>query len=957
MGSKLETCFRSFRTWLAACALVAVTAAPALAQSGSIVGTLTDQSSGAPIPNVQVQVVTAAGRVAGSTTSNDQGRFQVTSLSPGTYSVALSHVNYGDSNVEGVVVSAGQATTVTRQLQVRAFQHAQITVTGVKGGEAQKIVDSPNATDVADQRSIELRPTPTMVDHAKQLRGVDVTHSGIQSSNVVVRGFNNIFSGALHMLTDHRLASIPSLRVNFMHFVPQTNEDLQRMEVVLGPASALYGGNTANGVLHMITKSPFDEQKTTLTFTGGERSLMHVTGRTAHKLSESLGFKVSGQFVRADDWPYVDPVEEQTRLQANDPDPTRRALFRAAQPLGPNGQPLPADELERRIALIGVRDNDINRWSADARVDWRATDNATAIFAAGRSVSATGVELTGIGAGQVKDWAYSYYQGRFHLDRLFAQAYLNTSNAGDTYLLRNGLPIVDRSKLFAAQLQHGLTMFDDRQRFTYGADYTRTMPDTEGTIHGIREDDDTTEEWGVYLQSSTRLTNQLDLVFAGRADDHSRLPEMVFSPRAALVFKPTENQSLRATYNRAFSTPSSLNLYLDIDAGWAGTAIGPMGFRARAFGAGESGIRFRNPEGGLFGMRSPSAAAVGGTPGQMMPVNARNLYRLQIENFLRVAGAAGAQIAPLLRSFQADPTLPQAIVALDPLTNAMFDPAQVQDVPGIRESTTETFEVGYTRRVLNKLDLAVDVWRERKKNFTSPLIVQSPLLLMQPQQLAGYLVPRLTLAFVAAGMPPAQAQATATAVATQIVRVPGAVVTSPDVPATASDLIATYRNYGEVKLWGIDVGAAFFLTETLQISGTASFVSDDHFRLELDGVPQFVTLNAPSRKANLALTYRNPDNGFNGELRVRHNSEFPVNSAGYVGMSGCVDHDFGGAIINEPCVESFNIVDVLVGYDLPQIRGASLQLLVQNALDEDYRAFVGTPTLGRLMMLRLKYDF
>jgi outer membrane receptor for ferrienterochelin and colicins len=79
------------------------------------------------------------------------------------------------------------------------------------------------------------------VDHLRSLAQVDVIQQGVQSTNVVVRGFNNIFSGALHTLTDHRVAGVPSLRVNIMSWVPSTDEDIERMELVFGPASALYG--------------------------------------------------------------------------------------------------------------------------------------------------------------------------------------------------------------------------------------------------------------------------------------------------------------------------------------------------------------------------------------------------------------------------------------------------------------------------------------------------------------------------------------------------------------------------------------------------------------------------------------------------------------------------------------------------------------------------------------------
>jgi outer membrane receptor protein involved in Fe transport len=112
------------------------------------------------------------------------------------------------------------------------------------------------------------------------------------------------------------------------------------------------------------------------------------------------------------------------------------------------------------------------------------------------------------------------------------------------------------------QLQHGLAI-GGRQNFTYGVDYFFTDPRTEGTISGIYEDEDQTTEVGGYLQSQTALTPQFDLVLAGRVDTHSALPDAIFSPRAALVFKPTQDQAFRATYNRAFSTPTSLNQFLD----------------------------------------------------------------------------------------------------------------------------------------------------------------------------------------------------------------------------------------------------------------------------------------------------------------------------------------------------------------------------------------------------------
>ena len=88
----------------------------------------------------------------------------------------------------------------------------------------------------------------------------------------------------------------------------------------------------------------------------------------------------------------------------------------------------------------------------------------------------------------------------------------------------------------------------------------------------------------------------------------------------------------------------------------------------------------------------------------------------------------------------------------------------------------------------------------------------------------------------------------------------------------------------------------------------------------------------------------------NGEVRVRYTDEFPANSAGYVGLE-CVTNDPATG----PCVDSYTLLDLTAGYRLP-FTGASLQFSIQNLLDEKYQSFVGTPTIGRMAILRLRYD-
>ncbi|NLG61245.1 MAG: TonB-dependent receptor, partial [Candidatus Cloacimonetes bacterium] len=598
------------RALVFAFAWLALGATVAWAQTGAIVGRVTSESGMAPIASALVEAQTADGRTAGTAITDGDGRYRMIGVPAGTYTVLFSAVGHTDRRVQNVIVAAGETAIADASLAVQAFDLDPVQVTASRG-TIQKAVDAPAHVEVRGEQELDVRPTVTPTDHLRGMVGVDIVTQGVQSTNVVLRGFNNIFSGSLHTLTDNRIAGVPSLRVNLLHFVPATNDDLERMEVVLGPGAALYGPNTADGVLHMITKSPLAEPGTSLSVAGGERSFFEVTGRTAIRASDNFGIKVSGLYMQAEEWKYEDPVElQEVENYRTGP---QAAVFRQQLITALGGD---AAEADARIARIGTRDFDIDRWSVEARADWVPTAGVNTILGFGMTNAGSGIELTGLGAGQVDDWRSSYYQIRTSWNRLFVQGYLNASNAGDTYLLRNGVAIQDESKLWVGQIQHGFRL--GSHNFTYGGDILYTVPETNGTINGIYEDDDETTEIGGYLQWEWAVDPKFDVVLAGRVDDHSALPDPIFSPRAALVFKPAPNQALRATFNRAFSTPSSLNQFLDLPSAAPDPGLAALGYSVRVQGTGRDGFQIEQPDGSYL-MRSPFTP---GDPAALVPANA-----------------------------------------------------------------------------------------------------------------------------------------------------------------------------------------------------------------------------------------------------------------------------------------------------------------------------------------------
>ncbi|MFC1791116.1 TonB-dependent receptor domain-containing protein [Gemmatimonadota bacterium] len=931
-------------------------AAPAAAQQGTITGRVTDIETGTPLDGAQLQVQGGGQNTGGL--SNAQGNFNI-QVPAGNYSIVVEYLGYRSERVGGIQVRAGETTTVEIQLTSIALVLDGVVVSASRG-QPEKQVEAVATTHLVGGVEIQERSVATPSDHLRSALGVDIITHGVQATNVVLRGFNNIFSGSLHALTDYRLAGVPSLRVNLLHFIPANNEDIDRMEVVLGPGSALYGPNTANGVLHILTKSPLESQGTTVSLAGAGQSSMQGTFRSAILLNDNLGVKLSGQFLQGTEWEYLDLGEQAARAAAN------------ADPAGCVATMIGIRHFSASLAQaacnrVGVRNYDLLRYGLEARADYRFADDGTAVFTWGRT-SAKGIELTGLGAGQTEGWAYQFLQARLRKGRFFTQAYLNSSDAGDTFLLRDGAPLIDKSKLFVVQAQHGFDLFDGRQDFTYGIDFVGTRPDTEGTINGSYENSDNMDEWGFYVQSKTELMPKLDLVVAGRLDSHSALAEDVFSPRAALVFKPTDDQSFRFTYNRAFSTPSSLNLFLDISAGAApNTELAALGYTLRAFGTGPDGYSFQNPDGTLKGMLSPFNPS---GSDQLLPANIAVMWPLAVGAAANIAAARGtpfpADLLALLGSLQPTAT-DVGITVLDPITGGMspLESTTIRGVPPIQETNTETFELGWQGVLGNQLSFTADVYYSKVTDFTSPLTLTTPLLLVNGVDAGAYMGPAVLGAMIPQLMQLgltyeqayAQALSTVGDLALAVGSVPVGVVSSPEVAAQGADLIVAYLNMGGMNYWGADLGVSWFLDDKWTLSGTYSRVSDDYFDVDgaIPGTTEHVALNAPKHKATLTAAYRNVPKGFNAEARVRYTAEFPSVSAGYTGTKCLLTAGEEPGLFDQDCVAASTLVDLNLGYLIPDSR-ATIQLSVNNLFNSAYRSFVGVPEIGRFAMLRVKYD-
>jgi len=280
-----------------------------IAQTGSIRGTITDQEVGDPLIGANIII---DGTNMGAAT-DVEGSYQITNVPAGEHVLKVTYIGYEEQQ-KPISIEPEQELIADFSLLSEAIQMQTYVVTASR--KRERVEDAPASISVITQTDIRRESNTNLGDYMKTVKGVEFTQSGIDSYNLSARGFNTSFSSRLLTLTDGRMANVPSLRLIAYNVIPVSFEDVQQIEVVLGPSSALYGPNAYTGVLNIITSSPLDASGTTINLQGGVLSqkdsdpMQKYTMRHASNFKDmrlgglklgDLGFKVSAVIFRGED--------------------------------------------------------------------------------------------------------------------------------------------------------------------------------------------------------------------------------------------------------------------------------------------------------------------------------------------------------------------------------------------------------------------------------------------------------------------------------------------------------------------------------------------------------------------------------------------------------------------------------------------------------------------------------
>lgn len=257
--------------------------------------------------------VVLKGTTIGSVTNMD-GEFEIKVQKPLPFLIVISYVGY--ISQEYLIKSSGQKLTINLSPDIYFLDYVE--VTGSRLSEKQK--ESPLTIESMDIIAIKETPSISFYDGLGLLKGVDITAASIGFKIVNTRGFNSTSPVRSLQIIDGVDNQAPGLNFSLGNFLGASELDLQKVEIIAGASTAMYGPNAFNGVIKMTTKDPFIHQGLTVSAKAGERNLLETALRYSkvfknRKNEDKLAIKANILGMRADDWEATNysPTEQSLR--------------------------------------------------------------------------------------------------------------------------------------------------------------------------------------------------------------------------------------------------------------------------------------------------------------------------------------------------------------------------------------------------------------------------------------------------------------------------------------------------------------------------------------------------------------------------------------------------------------------------------------------------------------------
>ena len=467
----------------------------------------------------------------------------------------------------GVPVYAQETAPAPRDDQPVSYEE-QVVVTASRS--EQQLVNAPAAVSLVTAQTIQNSPATNIGDLLRTVPGLNVTQTSARDINLTTRGATSTLTTSQLALVDGRSVYLDFFGMVMWDLVPTNAQDVRQIEVIRGPASAVWGANAMTGVVNVITKTPRElaaERGTNLTVglgvsnrdvTGRDQdagSLFYVNGSHAEAVNERWAFKLSASYFTQDPLP---------------------------RPAGviPNGF---------RTPYPPFTNEGTSQPKFDARADYDLSGGGS-IVVSGGVAGTEGLIYSGLGPFDISSESRMVYlTSRYQRNGRRISFFTNLLDGNASNLLARGLsgqplPLSFDTKTFDVEASE-VRAIGTRNVLTFGGNFRHNTFDIS-----LAPDGDDRNEGGGFVQDEIFLSDRFRWVVGGRLDKFSSIDDPVFSPRTTFMVKPDAAQTFRVSFNRAFRAPSFINNHIDssilneINLGAISPALARFVFPIHAFG-------------------------------------------------------------------------------------------------------------------------------------------------------------------------------------------------------------------------------------------------------------------------------------------------------------------------------------------------------------------------------------
>ncbi|MCT7480859.1 TonB-dependent receptor domain-containing protein [Aliarcobacter cryaerophilus] len=449
-------------------------------------------------------------------------------------------------------------------------------VTSATGFE-QNIKDAPATISVITAEELEKKSYSDVTDALKNVPGVNIVGSGSKKT-ISIRGMGSAYT---LFLIDGKPAQgadayairggYPETQVNYMPPL----EAIERIEIIRGPASSLYGSDAMGGVINIITKKHSDKATASIRTEYIKGASSNIVNNSTSNTSmfvnvplieKTLSFQLDAGLM---DQKEKDNAGYTTQLLGADPDFERKNV----------GGKFILTPDEHNTISAGYSYNLQESTNNPGKSMSEGTLNAMGVFTP-RTVSNTKFERTNINV----DHQLKY-------DKFALNSYVSRDK--DKSISQN-----NEFETITGNTQG--TYFFDNNSLSVGLNYKKEEIKTDGQHNADKETKESERyQWALFAEDTWQATDDLALTISGRYDKNEVFGDN-FSPKAYAVYSLTDNLNLKGGVTSGYKAPSlrqSDPSYAEASMG--GAMIGNADLKPEKSVNYEAGIAYDNPDIGL----------------------------------------------------------------------------------------------------------------------------------------------------------------------------------------------------------------------------------------------------------------------------------------------------------------------------------------------------------------------